>query len=173
MFDNRARQVLGWQLTYLLSGLRGDITCHTPALAKPNDVPSRRDVNLANIAYYGNPRTIFDNRARQVLGWQLTYVLSGMCGDIPCHTPAPAKPNIAPSRRDVNLANTAFYGKLRTMFDNRARQVLGWQLTYLLSGMCGDITCHPPTPTKPNDVPSNCDVKPGKYCVLWQAAHNV
>ena len=68
---------------------------------------------------------MFDNRARQVLGWQLTYVLSGMCGDITCHPLAPAKPNNVPSRRDVNLANAAFYGKLRTMFDKRARQVLG------------------------------------------------
>ena len=116
---------------------------------------------------------MFDNRARQVLGWQLTYLLSGMCGDITCHPLAPAKLNNVPSRRDVNLTNTAFYGKMRTMFDNRARQVLGWQLTYLLSGMCGDITCHPPAPAKPNDVSSRRDVKHGKYCVLWQAAHNV
>ena len=72
-----------------------------------------------------------------------------------------------------NVANTAFYGNLRTLFDNRARQVLGWQLTYLLSGMCGDITCHPPALAKPNDVPSRRDVKRGKYCILWQAAHNV
>ena len=59
------------------------------------------------------------------------------------------------------------------MFDNRARQVLGWQLTYVLSDMCGDITCQSPAPAKPIDVPSRRDVKRGKYCVLWQAAHNV
>ena len=116
---------------------------------------------------------MFANRARQVLGWQLTYLLSGMCGDITCHSPARAKPNNVPSRRDVNLTNTAFYGKLRTIFANRARQVLGWQLTYLLSGMCCDVSCLPPAPAKSNDVPSRRDVKPGNYCSLWQAAHNV
>ena len=71
-----------------------------------------------------------------------------MCGDITCHPPALAKPNNVPSRRDVNLTNIAFYGKLRTMFDNRARQVLGWQLTYLLSGMCDDINLPSPSPCK-------------------------
>ena len=72
-----------------------------------------------------------------------------------------------------NLANTAFYCKLRTMFDNRAKQVIGWQLTYVLSDMCGDMTCRPPAPAKPNDVLSRRDVKRGKYCILWQTAHNV
>ena len=95
-----------------------------------------------------------------------------MRGDITCHPSAPAKPNSVPSRRDVNLTNTAFYCKLRTMFDNRAKQVPGWQLTYVLSDMCGDITCQSPAPAKPNDIPSRRDVKPGKYRISWQAAHN-
>ena len=166
MFDIRARQVLGWQLTYLLSGMWGDRTCHLSALAKPRDVPSRRDVKPEQYYVCGKLRTMFDIRARQLLGWQLTYLLSGVCGDRTCHPSALAKPRDVPSRRDVKPDKYYVYGKLRTMFDIRARQVLGWHLTYLFSGMCGDRTCHPPAPAKPNDEPSRRVVKPDKYCVF-------